>query len=168
MFTACLKLTLFPYLDNEEKLCMMCVILYFAIHCCCDHFRAEFLSLLKTYNVFLRDQTQLHLSYYVVINMHVLIVYGLYISDFSPCRCICFTTGGRWSGGSRRLPEYLLGSTETHQAENTGWQTDAFFCSPGLSWSHQSSRKQKVGLISNLLFSKLNLLSWCRFVIAHI
>lgn len=29
----------------------------------CCHSRAEFLSLLKTYNYFLKDQTQLHLSY---------------------------------------------------------------------------------------------------------
>lgn len=65
-------------------------------------------------------------------------------------------TGSWWTGGSRRLPKYLLGSTETHPAENTGWQTDASLCSPHLTWSHQSSQpagKQEVDFSSCVILN---------------
>lgn len=56
---------------------------------------------------------------------------------------------GRWGRGGRGgLPEHLLGSEETHQAENTGRQTDASLCSSGLTWPHQSNQstgRQGVG-----------------------
>lgn len=42
---------------------MACNSMSLVTHCCCFHFRAAFLSLLKNYNCFLKDQTQLHLSY---------------------------------------------------------------------------------------------------------
>lgn len=53
-------------------------------------------------------------------------------------------TGCRWRGGGGGLPEYLLGSTETHQAENTGRYTDDHLCSSDLTQPHQPHRRQEV------------------------
>lgn len=89
---------------------------------------------------------------------------GIFISGWTDFwlvtnwRWLCVSVpvkGGWWTGGGGGLPERLLGSAETHQAENTGRQADASLRSSGPSWPcqprqpRQPDRKQEVLLHTN-------------------